>query len=327
MIKRVLALTLCIIPLLLSLGCAGGGISYERKTFFAMNTLMDITIYNTEKGLSEKLFKLCHDEITRQENLFSISIDSSDISKINSSGGRSTTVSKETANLIEKSKNLSKETKGTFDITVYPLVKLWGFYTGDYFVPETQDIQKVLPFIGYENIKIESSNVTINKNMGIDLGAIAKGYLGDALKDILIENGAKSAIISLGGNVTLVGEKHGGRPWSVAIRSPFAEKEVICSLSLSGGKSVVTSGGYERFFEKNGKVYHHIIDPKTGMPAQSDLASVTIIGEDGAVCDVFSTALFVMGKEKALAFIENRKELSYVFVTNEGDIIMSKDIS
>lgn len=327
MTKRVLAIICCIIPLLLSLGCASGGISYERKTFFAMNTLMDITIYGADKELSEKLFTLCHDEITRQENLFSISIDSSDISKINKSSGNAVTISKETANLIEKSKSLSKETDGAFDITVYPLVKLWGFYGGNFSVPEVGEIQKTLPFIGYENIKLINSEITLNKNMGLDLGAIAKGYLGDALKNVLIENGASSAIISLGGNITLVGEKHGGKPWSVAVRSPFSEDEFICTLPLSGNKSVVTSGGYERFFEKDGKVYHHIIDPKTGKPAQSDLASVTIIGEDGAVCDAFSTALFVMGKEKALAFLKNREELSYVLVTNDGDTIMSEDIS
>ncbi|NLA72402.1 MAG: FAD:protein FMN transferase [Clostridiales bacterium] len=327
MIKRIIALILCTVPLLLSLGCASGGIPYEKKTFFAMNTLMDITIYGTDKELSEKLFTLCHDEITRQENLFSISIDGSDISKINKSSGNAVTVSKETANLIEKSKSLSKETDGAFDITVYPLVKLWGFYGANFSVPDEKEIRKTLPFIGYENIKLINSEITLNKNMGLDLGAIAKGYLGDALKEILIENGALSAIISLGGNITLVGEKHGGKPWSVAVRSPFSESEFICTLSVSGNKSVVTSGGYERFFEKDGKTYHHIIDTKTGEPALSDLASVTIIGEDGAVCDALSTALFVMGKEKALAFLKNRKELSYVLVTSGGDTIMSEDIS
>lgn len=327
MIKRVLALIISIIPLLLSFGCASGGISYEKKTFFAMNTLMEITIYNSDKELCERLFSLCLDEITRQENLFSISINSSDISKINNSAKNAVKVSKETAELIEKSISLSKETDGAFDITVYPIVKLWGFYGGNFSVPNVADIQRSLPFIGYENIKIKNSEVTLNKNMGLDLGAIAKGYLGDALKDILLENGALSAIISLGGNITLVGEKPGRKPWSVAVRSPFSENEFICTLSLSGNKSVVTSGGYERFFEKDGKIYHHIIDPKTGEPAKSDLASVTIIGEDGAACDAFSTALFVMGKEKALAFLKNHKELSYVLVTNNGDTIMSEDIS
>lgn len=325
MTKKALCAIITVIPLLLCFGCAKSGCVYYSKTFFSMDTVMEITVYNEREERANELFSLCYDEILRQENLFSVSVAASDISKLNASGGESAEVAPETVSLIEKAVSVSELTGGAFDITVYPAVKLWGFYGGEHNVPNRGEIADALTFIGYKNIEF-TGGVRLRKGMGIDLGGIAKGYLGDSLKSLLEKNGVKSAVISLGGNITLVGDKPDKKSWSVAVRSPFSQDEYICRLSVSGGYCVVTSGAYERYFEKDGKTYHHIIDPKTGYPAQSDLASVTVIGEDGCLCDALSTALFVMGKEKALAFLLGREDLSYVLVLEGGEVIMSDDV-
>lgn len=325
MTKKAICAIITVIPLLLGFGCVKSGSVYYSKTFFAMDTVMEITIYNEREERANELFLICYDEILRQENLFSVSIAASDISKVNASGGESVTLSPETVSLIEKAVSVSELTGGAFDITVYPAVKLWGFYGSEYNVPNREEIADVLVFIGYKNIGF-TGGVKIREGMGLDLGGIAKGYLGDSLKSLLEKNGVKSAVISLGGNITLVGDKPDKKPWNVAVRSPFSQDEYICSLSVSGGYCVVTSGAYERYFEKDGKTYHHILDPKTCCPAQSDLASVTVIGEDGGLCDALSTALFVMGSEKALAFLSEREDLLYVLALEDGEIIMSEAI-
>lgn len=288
---------------------------------------MDITLYMEDETRADELFALCYSEILRHENLFSVNIEASDISKINASDIQHIAVSQETASLIEKAIWASDITDGAFDITVYPAVKLWGFYSDGYRVPSKEEIAEVQNLIGYKKIRLNENGVSLDKGAGVDLGAIAKGYLGDSLKTLLMENGVESAVIALGGNITLVGDKPDGKQWRVAVKNPFSQDEYACVLSLSGDVSVVTSGAYERYFEIDEVTYHHIIDPKTGYPAQSDLASVTVIGEDGAVCDALSTAAFVMGKEKALAFLSRRAELSYVLIPNDGEMIVSENLN
>ncbi len=326
MIKKAVSAILSVVTLLLCFGCNKGERVFS-KTFFAMGTMMKITLYDVDEMLANQLFSVCYDEILREENLFSVNIAASDVARINASKGDNVNISQETVLMIKNSVSLSRLTEGAFDITVYPVVKLWGFYSSEYAVPENDDITKALGLVGNKNIEFYGSSVTMPENSGIDLGAIAKGYLGDRLKSILKENGVESAVISLGGNVILIGNKANGEPWSVAIKSPFSQNEFIYEFLSFGNLSVVTSGAYERYFEKNGKIYHHIIDPKTGFPADSDLASVTIIGEDGSMCDALSTALFIMGKEKALTFLSKLEEISYVLVTNEREIIKSENLS
>lgn len=326
MIKKALSIILSVIMLLLCFGCNTGERVFS-KTFFAMDTMMKITLYDVDEVMANQLFSICYDEILREENLFSVNIAASDISRINASKGDNVTLSQETVLIIKKAVSLSKLTDGAFDITVYPVVKLWGFYGNEYSIPESDDIIKALGFTGSKNIEFLGNSVRMPKNSGIELGAIAKGYLGDRLKSIIKENGVESAVISLGGNITLIGDKPNGEPWSVAIKSPFSQNEFIYEFLISGDLSVVTSGAYERYFEKNGEIYHHIIDPDTGYPAESDLASVTVIGEDGAICDALSTALFVMGKEEALTFLSQREEISYVLVSNGGEITKSENLS
>jgi thiamine biosynthesis lipoprotein len=190
-----------------------------------------------------------------------------------------------------------------------------------------QAIKAALPFVDYKNISVSvtENTVTKNENTQISLGGIAKGYLGDELLEIAEEYGA-SALVSLGGNIVLCGSKSGNEKWSVGVRNPVDDENLACSFKCDGNKSVVTSGAYERYFEYGGKRYHHIIDPKTGRPAESELLSVTVIGENGTFCDAYSTALFVMGKEKSVAFAKEHNEFDFILITNDNEILITDGV-
>lgn len=311
---------------LLSLLC-GCNISEEpcaKKDFFAMDTYMTLTAYgdNAEAALD----RACS-EITRLEGLFSVTDKNSDIGRINSSRGQPVEISTDTAKLISRSSKLSEFTDGTLDITVYPLVREWGFTTGNYAVPTDKKINELLGSTGYLNISINDNKVTIPENYQLDLGSVAKGYAGERAAEILKEEGVTSAILSLGGNVQTIGEKPDGTPWRVAVTDPFSPSDTICTLSVID-KAVVTSGNYQRYFvSEDGKKYCHIIDPKTGYPVDNGLASVTVTGDSGTYCDGLSTALFVMGEEKATAFRNEHRDFDMLIITEDGRIIITESLS
>lgn len=196
---------------------------------------------------------------------------------------------------------MCSRTNGTLDISVYPIVRAWGFTTGSYKVPSEEELTSLLPLVDYTNVQYDevTGEVILPAGMEIDLGSIAKGYAGQQAAELLREKGVTSALLNLGGNVQTIGSKPDGGAWQIAVKNPH-NKEPMMVVSVRD-KAVVTSGGYERYFEQDGKTYWHIMDPKTGRPADSGLLAVTVIGEDGAMCDGLSTSLFVMGLEKAAA--------------------------
>lgn len=288
-----------------------------------MDTYMTMTAYgdNAEAALDGAC-----SEITRLEGLFSVTDKNSDIGRINSSRGQPVEISADTADLISRSANFSKMTSGAIDFTIYPLVREWGFTTGNYAVPTDKRINELLGATGYLNISINDNKVTLPKNYQLDLGSVAKGYAGERAAGILKEEGVTSAILSLGGNVQTIGEKPDGTPWRVAVTDPFSPSDTICTLYVRD-KAVVTSGNYQRYFvSEDGRKYCHIIDPETGYPVDNGLAAVTVIGDSGTYCDGLSTALFVMGEEKATAFWKEHRDFEMLIITEDGRIIMTESL-
>lgn len=290
------------------------------KDIFAMDTYMTVTAYgkNAENGVNKAV-----DEINRLETVLSAEKQESDIYKLNETG--SGTLSTDTKDIVSKALEINKTTNGAFDISIYPLMVKWGFTTQKYNVPSKNEISKLLKDVDSSKIIFDekSGNIKLKENMKIDLGGIAKGYTSNRVMQIFKECGVKSGLVSLGGNVQALGTKTDGTAWQIAIENPDKSSDYIGVVSAKD-KAVITSGGYERYFEKNGKTYHHILDPETGYPAESGLKSVTIVSDDGTLADALSTSLFVMGKEKALDYWhEHKNEFDTVLVEDNGDITIT----
>lgn len=290
---------------------------------FAMDTYMNIKYFTDENSdCSEKL----QSEIEHLESIFSVTNENSDISKINSNAGRFIPISEDTAALVKRAVEISEMTQGSLDITVYPILKEWGFTTGNYKIPEQKILNNLLKNTGYQNIALQDNQIKIPENFAMDLGAVAKGYTGDKLCDILKKENVSSALINLGGNVQTVGKKPDGSLWNVALKNPIDTEKEICVVPLSD-KAMITSGGYERYFVgEDGKKYWHILDPKTGYPSDKGLLSVTVIGEDGTLCDALSTALFVMGEEKAKAFAKAHSEIDVILINDNMEIFITENL-
>lgn len=290
------------------------------KDIFAMDTYMTVTAYgkNAENGVNKAV-----DEINRLETVLSAEKQESDIYKLNETG--SGTLSTDTKDIVSKALEINKTTNGAFDISIYPLMVKWGFTTQKYNVPSKNEISKLLKDVDSSKIIFDekSGNIKLKENMKIDLGGIAKGYTSNRVMQIFKECGVKSGLVSLGGNVQALGTKTDGTAWQIAIENPDKSSDYIGVVSVKD-KAVITSGGYERYFEKNGKTYHHILDPETGYPAESGVKSVTIVSDDGTLADALSTSLFVMGKEKALDYWrEHKNEFDTVLVEDNGDITIT----
>ena len=300
----------------------------ESRDVFAMDTYMVLKAYgsNAKKALED-----AETEIKRLESLFSVKLYDSDISKINANSGNPITVNASTRTAIAKAIEVGNMTDGALDISVYPIVREWGFTTGDsenepyYKIPDQWLIDWHLGNVGYEKIIINGSIVTVPTEMEIDLGAVAKGYASDAVLQILDENKIQSALINLGGNVYALGRKPDNTKWKVGIQNPVDKDKMICTLAIEN-KAVITSGNYERCFEMDGKKYWHIIDPKTGYPADNGIISATVIGDSGLDCDALSTALFVMGTEKAIEFCKSHKEIDVILVTKDMKIYATEGL-
>lgn len=287
-----------------------------QGTFFAMDTVMDFTIYG-ESGLIDQSESL----IASLESLVSVTDTGSELYAINQTG--SGTLTGKASSLMEQALEICRRTDGALDLSIYPIVRAWGFTTGSYQVPDEAEIQALLPLVDYRKIQYDAATgtVTLPEGMEIDLGSVAKGYAGQLVAQMLRDNGVQSALLNLGGNVQTVGTKPDGSPWQIGIKDPQGE-DAMMVLSVED-QAVVTSGGYERYFEQDGQTYWHIMDPSTGHPADSGLISVTIVGDEGVVCDGLSTALFVMGLEKAADLWAQSGDFEAVFVTASGEVYIT----
>lgn len=305
-------LTICIVLIALLLtGCSVS--EPEEADLYAMDTLMKIKIWGEHEDLI-----LVTDEIHRLDLLLSAADSGSLLSQINLSG--SAELSGDILTLTQDALSLSEKTGGAFDPTVYPLVRLWGFPDDAYHVPTQEELDETLPLVGTEHIHMDGSSITLDKGTMLDFGAIAKGYAAQQCVNLLEENGVEAALLSLGGNVQTLGTKPDETAWNIGIADPDNPSQAIAQLSFFGSKALVTSGGYQRFFEFNGVSYHHILDPKSGMPADNSLASVTILCDNGEVADAYSTALFVMGLEEATEFWKTQNDFDAVFILKDRTI-------
>lgn len=319
-------LVLNLITALSLAGCTVQQISEKNKTersLFAMNTYMTFTSYgeNSEIALQEAA-----DFVKKVEALWSVTDKNSEIYRANHNYGQPVTISKETEDLVSFALEMAERTNGVLEPTLYPVLTAWGFTTGSKQVPKKEEIAVLLQNVDYRRIELAGKELTVPNEMQLDMGAVAKGYTADLITQLLREHGFDSAILSLGGNIQAIGSRPDGTDWRIGIRAPWEDGN-LGVLEISDA-AVVTSGGYENYFEdENGNIYWHILDPVTGRPANSGLESVTVIGSEGRHCDALSTALFIMGAEEAGNYWRENGGFDMLLVTNENEIILTEGIT
>ncbi|MGN0677492.1 MAG: FAD:protein FMN transferase [Ruminococcus sp.] len=317
---------ICILSAVIVLvaGCSEKNtVNSATRDIFAMDTYMSLKAYgeNAETALS-----LAQDEIIRLESLLSVTNEKSDVSAINQSNGHTVSVSEDTVKIIEKAIEIGNQTNGALDITIYPVLKEWGFTTGNYSIPSPDVLNQYLKYVDYSQVITNGNSVTVPENFQIDLGALAKGYTSDSVMNLLKDNNIDSAVVSLGGNVQTLGKKQDGSLWKVGIINPFSPDTSMGVIEVSD-KAVITSGNYERYFiGDDGNRYCHIIDSSDGYPADNGLVSVTIIGESGLICDALSTALFVYGKENAVKYWQEHNDFDMILVSDDMTITITEGI-
>ena len=293
------------------------------RDVFAMDTYMSLKAYgkNAEQAVNE-----AENRIYELENELSATLEESDIWKLDNSAEKTAEVCDDTVAIVKKALEIGDKTDGALDITVYPILKEWGFTTGEYKIPEKSRIFELLKNVDYRNISIKENTIALHEDVQIDLGALAKGYTGDEIMKIMESHGITSAIVSLGGNVQSLGSKTDGSAWRVAVRDPFSSDSDMCIVDIID-KAVITSGNYERFFYgDDGKKYWHIIDPNYGYPADNGLVSVTVIGDNGLECDALSTAFFVLGFDKTIDYLRSNPQYDVIMVTDDKHIYYTKGV-
>ena len=338
--------TVLVCPMLLFTGCenitdADTSITGNEPISISsikLNTAVQITIYDSQdKALLDDCLALCD----KYELVFSRTNEKSELYKLNhrkdtsdkdpNADGQTTPypvsgtadtwhISEDLASLLSQGLSITRESDGAFDIAIAPLTSLWDFTAEDPKVPDDAAIQKALPLCSSDGVTIDGQDITLpSDDIQFDVGAIAKGYIADRMKDLLVKKGVKSAIINLGGNVLCIGSKPDGTPFKVGIQKPFADRNETEAVMDITGKSVVSSGIYERCFKQNGKLYHHILNPKTGYPYDNSLISVTIISDQSVDGDALSTTCFALGLEDGLKFAE-KKGVHAVFITADYEL-------
>lgn len=304
--------------------------SCEQKkssvSFNAMSTFMSVQAYGSK---SEEALKAIEKRIENIEKTISTTLEESDLYKMNNNPGSFIKVREDTSKLFEFTLGMYKATDRALNPALYPIISAWGFTTEKYRVPSEDEIRELLSHTDF--LKVVSSNkasgleLKLEDGMKLDFGAVGKGFAADESIKILKEYGVESALLDLGGNVQVLGKKPDGSLWTVGIKNPLGG-DPVCALKVSDS-AVVTSGGYERYFQgEDGEKYIHIFDPETGRPVESDLESVTIVCESGLYADSLSTSLFVMGKEKALSWWQENGGFDFILITKEGDLILSDGI-
>lgn len=315
--KRILAASLLLLTLS---GCGGKSEPYSTD-FFAMDTFMSVKVLGSD---GESLAQQCENEINALEGVLSRTRGDTDIAKLNAADGAPVALSDEGAKLLSTALDLSAATNGAYDPTVAPLTDLWGIGTDNARVPAQSEIDEALTHVGYQNVKLLGNNqVQLLNGAQVDLGGIGKGYAGDIVHEMAESDTSDQwhVLARLSGNIEMYGGKtadSGTDNWNIGIADPDDNTDSIAVVSLRDG-SVVTSGDYERFFEKDGKRYHHIFDPATGYPADSGLRGVTVIDPCSTKADALTTALFVMGLDKGMKFCEEN-EIAAVFITADKQV-------
>ena len=297
------------------------------KTELLMGTVVTVTLYDSnDEGILDKVFT----KVKELESTLSINENGTLVDKINESAGiEPVKVDYDTYTVIKKGLEYAKLSNGLFDISVGPIVKLWNIGLPEAKVPTQEEIDSRIPLVGYSDVELNDEENTVflkRQGMMIDLGGIAKGYTADVISDILTEEGVKSAIIDLGGNIFAHGLKVDGSTWRIGIQNPFSDRGDIIGTITVKNKSIVTSGIYERYIEKDGIKYHHILSPKTGYPYENEIAGITIISDKSSDGDALSTSVFAMGVEEGMKFINTQEGIDAIFVTKDNKIYITDGI-
>lgn len=294
-------------------------------TAFKLNTVVTITIYDSQdQKLLDGAMALCD----KYERVFSRTLPESELYQLNAGTlpqeDGAFVLSDSLADLIRQGLYYSELSEGAFDISIGPVSSLWDFTSGTALIPDEQELARALELVDYRQVELDGNHLRFGmEGMQLDLGAIAKGYIADRIKDYLVSEGVKSAIIDLGGNILCAGIRPDSAPFRIGIQRPFADRSETAAIVKIDGKSVVSSGIYERYFEKDGTLYHHILNPKTGYPYDNDLVSVTIISDLSVDGDGLSTSCFALGLDKGLELIESLPDTYAAFITEDGTLHFS----
>lgn len=278
-----------------------------KRDVFLLDTFCEITIYDGggEEALSEAIY-----ELNRYDDLFNKSKEASDIYRINNRSEAAVSISQETADMLLTAREICGESGGRLEPAIKPVTDLWDFKEKKK-APSEEAVRSALSRVKSLawDVDTEADTFTAyDKDVQLDIGAFAKGFIADRIKDCLKENGVSSAIINLGGNVLCVGKRPDGEPFKIAVKEPGKSESSYSHIVDCDDNSVVTAGIYERCFEEDGMLYHHIIDPQTGYPVQNNLESVTVVGNESVICDALCTTIFVMGEEKGTEFLKAYNE-------------------
>ena len=304
--------------------------SIYSKDYFSLGTINEITILDQNKSKSDSLLAECGNILNNVDNKMSSHITNSEVCQINKKAGvEPVKVSDDTFYVISEAIKYSNLSDGVFDITIGPLVDLWGVGTDNAKVPNSEEIDSKLSLIDYKNIILNENDKSvklIHENMDIDLGAIAKGFAADKIATYLKEEGVNSAIVNLGGNIYTIGCKEKNTPFKIGIQDPTQPRGNYIATIEASNISVVTSGIYERYIEKENKIYHHMLSPFTGYPFENNLSSVTIISNKSIDCDALSTSAFGLGLDKGMNLIESLENVDVVFITQDKKVYLSNGI-
>lgn len=319
------AILTCAVPLF------GRGRAEEPRARTEVGLLGTTCTITTYSGHSAAAVDACFARIAQIEERMTVNREDSEVIRVNRAAGRSAVaVSPDTFAVISRGLEISRIAEGAFDITVGPLVRLWGIGTSSARVPPAADIRRAVALIGWRDVTLSQADRTVylrRGGMALDLGAIAKGYAADEAVRILRENGVKAALVNLGGNVLTLGTKPDRSPWKIGVQNPEEPRGTHIGIVEVGETAVVTSGSYERFFEKDGRRYHHILDTTTGWPVDNTLTSVMIVTASSTTADGWSTTVYALGLEKGRALVESTGgEVEALFVTKSRDVFVTRGL-
>lgn len=300
---------------------------------YYLDTVCQISIYDMKGGLNKEKAKSSIDDAfdlcRKLDKTFSNTVETSDIGKINQAGGNWVTVSDDTINVIKAGIEYGELSDGAFDISIGGVTSLWNFHSDNPTLPNETELQEALKHVNYKNIEVDGNRVRMRDPLSkLDLGGIAKGYIGDRMADRLKKLGVNSAIVNLGGNIIAIGEKPDNDKFVIGIEKPYSDRtETVGSVKVKD-KSVVTSGVYERQFEKDGVIYYHVLDAKTGYPVKTDMDSASLVMDYGHSmdADALSTICLMKGSDAALKFINERNDMTGILCLSNGKIMESTGI-
>ncbi len=287
------------------------------RTELILDTIFEVTIFVDEEIEGDPLVREAFDKVRALEKVMSRFVTNSDVDKINQQAGKEPVeVDPRTFYVIEKSLYFGEASQGKFDVTIAPLLNLWGFGTGEEREPpEGEEIEEVLPLVDYQEIELDEENMSVflpREEMALDLGGIAKGYIVDEIAEFLEGEGVEHGTVNAGGDIRALGTRLDGNPWRIGITHPRDRENIIAVIPVTQ-EAIVTSGDYERYFNHEGERYHHILDPDTGQPA-GEVLSVTVVAPDCITADSLSTAVFVLGVEEGMALLESMSQVEGMIV-------------